>query len=592
MRLNPDHFWTYSEWLFQHNALRDGAILSIILALLGFVVGYIISVVKHGPSEGFLRVSQIIGQLFTVDLPKMSFRRIFAVAKLAVKESIRKKILVLIAIFIVAMMFAGWYLDPNADYPARLYLSFVLTATNYLVLLLGLFISCFSIPADIKSRTIYTITTKPVRPLEIFLGRVLGFAAIGTLILAIMGLLSYVFVVRGLDHDHGVESIDPSGRSGETSFDNRHRHTYTLNAEGRGTTNEVKGHRHIVTKVGDKVVVGGPIDDLTARIPIYAKGLSFTGRDGEINEGYNVGYMSEYQKYIEGDSLSRAVWRFEGVDKSLFKDVMLYDLTISAFRTYKGDIVTPVGGLIHFRSVDGKVKSEDEAFKVKEFQVDRRSVRTKLKGFIEDKPAELDFFKDIAPDGNFEVVIRCQDRGQYLGMAAADIYLRPADLQFWWNFVKGYISIWLQMFIVICFGVMFSTFLSGPVAVIATVAALVLGFFGFFVDDLVETTSKGGGPIESLIRLPTQMGSQIDLDLGNEALQTGILMVDRGILAAVSQLKNAVPNFSQLDTANFVAYGYNLFGGLLARHLTIAFGYFVLTALVSYFFLKTREMAA
>jgi ABC-type transport system involved in multi-copper enzyme maturation permease subunit len=460
------------------------------------------------------------------------------------------------------------------------------------VLLLGLFISCFSIPADIKSRTIYTITTKPVRPLEIFLGRVLGFAAIGTLILAIMGLLSYVFVVRGLDHDHGVESIDPSGRSGETSFDNRHRHTYTLNAEGRGTTNEVKGHRHIVTKVGDKVVVGGPIDDLTARIPIYAKGLSFTGRDGEINEGYNVGYMSEYQKYIEGDSLSRAVWRFEGVDKSLFKDVMLYDLTISAFRTYKGDIVTPVGGLIHFRSVDGKVKSEDEPFKVKEFQVDRRSVRTKLKGFIEDKPSDLDFFKDIAPDGNFEVVIRCQDRGQYLGMAAADIYLRPADLQFWWNFVKGYISIWLQMFIVICFGVMFSTFLSGPVAVIATVAALVLGFFGFFVDDLVETTSKGGGPIESLIRLPTQMGSQIDLDLGNEALQTGILMVDRGILAAVSQLKNAVPNFSQLDTANFVAYGYNLFGGLLARHLTIAFGYFVLTALVSYFFLKTREMAA
>jgi len=592
MRLNPDHFWTYSEWLFQHNALRDGAILSVILALLGFVFGYIISVVKHGPSEGFLRVSQIIGQLFTVDLPKMSFRRIFAVAKLAVKESIRKKILVLIAIFIVAMMFAGWYLDPKADYPARLYLSFVLTATNYLVLLLGLFISCFSIPADIKSRTIYTITTKPVRPLEIFLGRVFGFAAIGTLILGIMGLLSYIFVVRGLDHDHGVESIDPSGRSGETSFDNRHRHTYTLNSEGRGTTNEVKGHRHIVTKVGDKVVVGGPIDDLTARIPIYAKGLSFTGRDGEINEGYNVGYMSEYQKYIEGDSLSRAVWRFEGVDKSLFKDVMLYDLTISAFRTYKGDIVTPVGGLIHFRSIDGKVKSEDEPFKVKEFQVDRRSVRTKLKGFIEDRPADLDFFKDIAPDGNFEVVIRCQDRGQYLGMAAADIYLRPADLQFWWNFVKGYISIWLQMFIVICFGVMFSTFLSGPVAVIATVAALVLGFFGFFVDDLVETTSKGGGPIESLIRLPTQMGSQIDLDLGNEALQTGILMVDRGILAAVSQLKNAVPNFSQLDTANFVAYGYNLFGGLLARHLTIAFGYFVLTALVSYFFLKTREMAA
>ncbi|MFN9348145.1 MAG: ABC transporter permease, partial [Planctomycetota bacterium] len=487
----------------------------------------------------------------------MSPRRIFAVAKLAVKESIRKKVLVLVGIFIVGMMFAGWYLDPNAEYPARLYISFVLTATTYLVLLMALFISCFSIPADIKSRTIYTITTKPVRPLELFLGRVFGFTAIGTFVLAIMGLLSYIFVVRGLDHDHEVVSLDPTGRSGETSFDTRHRHTFTLNSEGRGTTNEVKGHRHIVTKVGDKAVVGSPIDDLTARIPIYARGLTFTGRDGEKNEGYNVGYMSEYQKYIEGDSLSRAVWRFEGVDKSLFKDVILYDLTISAFRTYKGDIVTPVGGLIHFRSIDGRVKSEDEPFKVKEFQVDRRSVRTSLKGFIEDKPADLDFFKDIAPDGSFEVVIRCQDRGQYLGMAAADIYLRPADLQFWWNFIKGYIGIWLQMFIVICFGTMFSTFLSGPVAVIATVAALILGFFGFFVDDLVKNTSKGGGPIESLIRLPTQMGSQIELELGNDKLQSAIYMLDRGIVTAVARLKDAVPNFSQLDTSNFVAYGYN-----------------------------------
>ncbi|MFN5273083.1 MAG: ABC transporter permease [Planctomycetota bacterium] len=592
MRLNPDHFWTYSEWLFQQGALFNGVLLAIILSVLGFLFCYIVSVFKHGPSEGFLKVSQIIGQLFTVDLPKMSPRRIYAVAKLAVKESIRKKVLVLVGIFVVGMMFAGWYLDPNAEYPARLYISFVLTATTYLVLLMALFISCFSIPADIKSRTIYTITTKPVRPLELFLGRVFGFTAIGTFVLAIMGLLSYIFVVRGLDHDHEVVSLDPTGRSGETSFDTRHRHTFTLNAEGRGTTNEVKGHRHIVTKVGDKAVVGGPIDDLTARIPIYARGLSFTGRDGEKNEGYNVGYMSEYQKYIEGDSLSRAVWRFEGVDKTLFKDVILYDLTISAFRTYKGDIVTPVGGLIHFRSTDGRVKSEDEPFKVKEFQVDRRSVRTKLKGFIEDKPADLDFFNDIAADGSFEVVIRCQDRGQYLGMAAADIYLRPADLQFWWNFVKGYISIWLQMFIVICFGTMFSTFLSGPVAVIATVAALILGFFGFFVDDLVKNTSKGGGPIESLIRLPTQMGSQIELELGNEKLQSAIFMLDRGLVTAVSRLKDAVPNFSQLDTSNFVAYGYNIFGGLLGRHLTIAFCYFVLTALVSYFVLKTREMAA
>ena len=75
-------------------------------------------------------------------------------------------------------------------------------------------------------------------------------------------------------------------------------------------------------------------------------------------------------------------------------------------------------------------------------------------------------------------------------------------------------------------------------------------------------------------------------------MQTAITKIDEQLLRAVVQLKNAVPNFDQLGTADFVAYGFNLFGGLLGRHLTIAFGYFILTSLVSYFFLKTREMAA
>ena len=70
MRLDPEQFWTYSEWLFQHNGLLEGGLLALVLALLGFVIGYAVSVFKHGPSEGFLRVSQIVGQLFTVDLPK------------------------------------------------------------------------------------------------------------------------------------------------------------------------------------------------------------------------------------------------------------------------------------------------------------------------------------------------------------------------------------------------------------------------------------------------------------------------------------------------------------------------------------------
>jgi lysylphosphatidylglycerol synthetase-like protein (DUF2156 family) len=189
MRLTPDQFWTYFEWLFENYGLLQGFLLVVVLSIVGFLIGFVVALLKYGPNEGFLQVSKVIRELFAVDIPKTSMRRITAIARLAIKEAIRKKVLVVVGVFVIAIMFAGWYLDPKADHPARLYISFVLAATNYMVLLLGLFLSCFSLPADIKNRTIYTIVTKPVRPTEIFLGRVFGFIAVGTLILVILARL-------------------------------------------------------------------------------------------------------------------------------------------------------------------------------------------------------------------------------------------------------------------------------------------------------------------------------------------------------------------------------------------------------------------
>ena len=71
---------------------------------------------------------------------------------------------------------------------------------------MALFISAFSLPTDIKNRTIHTVVTKPVRSGEIVLGRIVGFTLIGTALLVIMGVCSYVFVVRSLDHTHEIRA--------------------------------------------------------------------------------------------------------------------------------------------------------------------------------------------------------------------------------------------------------------------------------------------------------------------------------------------------------------------------------------------------
>ena len=132
------------------------------------------------------------------DLLSMSPRRVRALSWLAIKESIRRKVIVVFAVFILILLYAGWFLDPKSTNPAVLYLSFVLTATSYLVLIMALFLSALSLPNDIKNRTLHTIVTKPVRTSEIVLARILGFMTVGTCLLVLMGVISYVFVVRGL----------------------------------------------------------------------------------------------------------------------------------------------------------------------------------------------------------------------------------------------------------------------------------------------------------------------------------------------------------------------------------------------------------
>ncbi len=596
MRLEPNQFWTFGEWFFIHNGLLDAFLLALVLIALGFVVSYLVAMVRYGPGEGFYVVSKNIRDLFRTDLPKTSLRRIGAIAKLAFMEAVRRKVLAVVAIFIVGLMFAGWYLDPDSDNPARLYISFVLASTNYLVLLLGLYLSTFSLPADIKNKTIYTITTKPVRATEIVLGRIAGFAFIGTTILMVLGVMSYIFVVRGLSHSHEMETLASIDQSGETTLEGRHRHRYTL---GATQTDSQKGHYHPIREIevnGEKRLEVGPVRGaLEARVPVYGE-LSFTDRDGKRGTkdvGLNVGYISEYQRYVAGATLMSAIWTFDDVTQQRLGDQLRIEMTLAAFRTVKGDIVTPVSGIMILRNSAGTIESDRRRFLVREFELDEHIIPRKLNGFVDGRAQEIDLFDDLAADGKIEVIIRCEDTGQYLGMSQADLSLRAGDRPFIYNFFKGYVNIWLQMVIIISFGVMFSTFLSGPVAMIATMSALVLGFFGSTTSIYFENMkNSGGGPVEAFIRIVTQKGSMLDFDLGNQTLETVIQKIDYGLMYTVQLLKGAVPDFNSLGASDFVAYGVDLFDGLLLRQIVITFGYFVMTTIVGYFFLKTREIAA
>lgn len=584
-----------------------------VLAAGGFLIGYAISAARQGPVEGFYAVAKVIASAVQ-DIFNTSPRRILAIAILAVQESIRRKVLIVFAVFIVVMLFAGWYLDVKSDNPARLYLSFVLTASDYLVLLLALALSTFSLPADIKNRTIYTVVTKPVRATEIILGRILGFVAVGTLILTVMCGLSYLFVVRGLNHSHEMDSdlqvvvaSESGGQSverGTTTTDAFHQHEVMILPDGTGETDRVMGHTHRVRRIGEgesaRFEIGPPEGALAARV-VRRGALRFLDRAGAPGTGVNVGEEWGYRSYVEGGTLATAIWSFDNMTPSRYPDGLDLELTLRVFRTHKGNIEQGIRGTITVRNPDPAApiqQSEPLPFTAREFSIDRQFIPRVLQAA---DGTEIDLFKDLTSDGRIELWVRCSEPGQYFGMAAPDLYVLESTGNFGLNFIKAYYGFWLQMLMVTTFGVTFSALLSGPVAFMATLSTIVIGLFRGFIVSLVKGVVgkadylsgglEGGGPIEALIRNLRQLNLSAELGLGRPT-ELVIQFLDRVFVIILDRITVSLPDYVNFGATDFVASGFNIEPGLLAVHTVKALVYFVLVSLIGYFFLKTREVAA
>lgn len=607
---------SFLGWLLNGTETESGALLGFgitaaALALAALVVGFLAAAIRHGPMKAgdmtYRVVMTGIKELFV-----LSPRRIWALARLAVQESIRRRVLVSLVIFLLILLFAAWFLKRESPEPARLYLSFVLTATTYLVLLLALFLSAFSLPADFKNRTIYTVVTKPVRAGEIVLGRIIGFALVGTMLLAIMAACSYVFVKRTLHHTHPItpsELREVVGRKGEGAAQEvlgkegrtgpamGHRHQVTVEKDGFGETLAELRHRHPVTtrERNGKIEyeTGAPEDLFQARVPIYGK-LRFKDRAGQdVARGISVGNEWGYRSFIEGETLAAAIWSFEEIDRNDFPDGLPIELTLRVFRTYKGEIEKGILGSLVVMNPDTGVKSDIQTFRAKDFYIDQQFVPRAL---TDSAGKRLDLYKDlVTPDGRVDVRIQCLQRSQYYGAAQADCYIRAEGGSFPLNFVKGYLSIWVQMVLVICLGVLFSTFLSGPVAMLATIGSIVVGFFADFVVGVVmgvqqiEGGLEGGGPVEALIRTVTQRNMTSPLDEG--LTRTVAKTLDRALSYMMDAAVTVLPDFTSYSNVSWVAYGFNIPGDEVLKNLVACLAYVFGAFVAGYFFLRMREVA-
>ena len=578
-----------------------------LVAVFAAALAWLTQSVLYGPLAAGDRVYR--GVLTGLaDLAGMSPRRIWALARLAIQESLRRNVLVALALFLLIVLFAGWFLDPKSVNPGKLYLGFILGATNLLVCMVTLVLSVFSLPADIKAKAIQTVTTKPVRTGEIVLGRILGFSIVGTVLLVIMGLIGWGFVVRSVSHGHTVAVEDTielkdvggtvTGFEGRSSLDRGHRHRIELDAAGNGWTDNVQGHRHAVRRSGGGYAIGPAEGLLEARRPLRGS-LRFLDREGRPStKGISVGSEWTYRQYIEGGSLAAAIWKFEGISEREYSNGLPLEMIVRVFRTYKGSIEKGIKGSVRVRNPASGLQSDPFYFTAREFTIDSLVIPRKLASTSTDGGTrQVDLFQDIVADGRVEVILQCLEPAQYYGVAQADFYLRAGDGSFALNYAKSCLGILFSMLLVTAMGVMFSTFLGGPLALFATLAVVMVGQFREFIQRLFESQVTGdssivpgGGPIESLYRIVTQESITVDL-APSPAVQI-MKTFDTFLLAPMRLLAGIFPSLSSLGTSDFVAGGFDIPFDLVAEHGMETIGYLLAFFIAGAFCLRAREVAS
>jgi len=600
----------YLQWLLRGDAGSWGALPHFLFVVLGMgflalLVGYCISAARHGLLRGGDHVYRVVSSGFR-EIVEILPRRVWALARLAMKEAWQRRVVVALIVFAVILLFAAWFLKTDHQDPAKLYISFVLTAATYLTLGISLVLSAFSLPNDFKTKTIYTVVTKPVRSGEIILGRIIGFGIVGTILLAVMAFCSYVFVHRSLSHTHLVESSklkrlaetsgEVYGYDGITSQNAFHRHDVELDADKQGAAKSNFGHSHGVETSRDRQEVLPAEGYLRARVPRWGE-LAFHDRQGSPRErGISVGNEWSYRSFIEGNSQAAAIWTFDNLSPPPFLDNpevpeedkgLDIGLIVRVFRTHKGTIGEQISGTLQVRNPETGLLSDASSFLAVDAKVDERTIPRKLTSA---DGTQYDLYDDfISSSGQLEIWIQCLERGQYYGFAKADCYLSLPDGSPVLNFTKVCLSIWVQMIIVISIGVAASALLSGPVAMLFTVSFILLGFFRTFFVGVARGTEYGGGPVESLLRLVTQKNVMVKLDPGIDT--TLIKAVDDILQQFMLSVAQILPDFSAFSTVDFAAYGFDVPANRVGQDLTTCLAYVVGLAVVGYFLLRTREVA-
>ena len=125
-------------------------------------------------------------------------RSVWAVAINTIKQALRMKVaLVFIVLLVVILPILGVSSTGDGTLKGRLqtFVSYGLSLTSFLLCLLTIVISIYTVTSDIDQRQIYTVITKPVRRFQILFGKLLGVLLLDLVLLCLFSAAIYTITV-------------------------------------------------------------------------------------------------------------------------------------------------------------------------------------------------------------------------------------------------------------------------------------------------------------------------------------------------------------------------------------------------------------
>lgn len=601
---------TYAGDLLTPNrvtALLIGLVLYAVFGAILFAVG----VPKlTGIWTGVLLVA--LGVLVCALLLLMLFEAegpVWAIAKLSFKEAVRSQVLwVFLIVFLPFLFPLQWFYTGKAADELRTTTVFITIVLSILTLLPAVLITSMGIPNDIKNLNIFTVVSKPVERFEIVLGRFVGYMSLMTLVLLALTGVSLVLVTNTNISEKAREETYKARvpYRGKLEFRSLVAAERTEKKEFGGTNvGREFDYRKYITGAGDSPqraiwrFADVPSELARAqddRVPVEFTFDVFRLTKGEQNKGVSVKFQFvTHNAPLRPPTRAAAAGEPMGEWQWVLKDrERAYRQRVDEFKKQGIDVLnlaTAVPGTPAWEAVNKLTEEfgyyEISGKEVFDYQVTRVEIPAGLfRNALASEPS-----KDAGiPQPRLSIFVKCESEGQLLGAAEPDLYLLQREMPYAYNYLKGMVGLWCRLCIVIGLAVACSTYLSGVLSLLATAFIYIVGFFTDHLNDLATNRGVGGGPFQSMSQLVK--AEQGTTPLSESASTRALLAGDKGWAWIIRRVQNMIPDVDSFSWGHFVSEGFNVNTEYLVVNLLVTIGYLLPWAVLAYYLMKSREVAA